>query len=223
MDSNQSTGNSVISADQAREITGGRQPFQLVPYEQALRLLDECQSIDDAKYWNNYADAWEVWSRIKKDTRAEMKARALKILAFEKAGKLSALIRPGSNGATKGKIGQQPGPRSLLLEAGFTDHEARAARRLALMSHDRVREFADQPRPPSPVHINSTSNCSGSDGWKEWSVHISAIRALVRRGEPHALADRIRNDEIARVLGVVVEVAEWLDDFERHLKKRVKK
>jgi hypothetical protein len=47
----------VITAKQARQITGGRTPLVPVVYEDALKALGECLSLDDAKVWDNKADA----------------------------------------------------------------------------------------------------------------------------------------------------------------------
>lgn len=47
---------SVISAAEAKKITGGRTPLVPVEYETAITALQACVTLDETKYWSDKAD-----------------------------------------------------------------------------------------------------------------------------------------------------------------------
>lgn len=84
----------VISAEQARKITGGRTPHVPVEYETAINALVACRSIDEAKYWSDKSDALAAWAKIYHSDKAAREAKALKLWAFRRMGQLAAELRP---------------------------------------------------------------------------------------------------------------------------------
>src|ERR1700690_2101621 len=88
----------VISAEEARKITGGRLPHMPVEYETALQALQECITLEDTKYWSDKADALAVWAKIFHSDDAARKAKQLKLKAFRRMGELARELRPGKRG-----------------------------------------------------------------------------------------------------------------------------
>ena len=95
--------NSVISEEQARQITGGRKPLVPVEYERACTALAECQTIDEAKYWDNKADALAAWAKIYNNDQAGLEAKRLKLHAYRRMGEIAREIIPKG---TSGGVGR---------------------------------------------------------------------------------------------------------------------
>lgn len=138
----------VITLKQARQITGGRKPLVPVVYEAAIKALGECLSLDDAKVWDDKADALAAWAKIYQDDKAARQAKALKLHAYQRMGVLAAQLRPTvRKGFAKGNA---VGPRSLLLELGMTKANAQAAVRLGRTAKEIVERLSSRPRIPGP-------------------------------------------------------------------------
>jgi hypothetical protein len=225
-----SFGTHVITQREAREITKGRKPHVPVEYEQACKALEACQTLDEAKYWNDKADALAAWAKIYRDDDAGRKARALKLWAFRRMGELAAEIRPRSYLRAKGQRGgQNKGPQSLLAEHGLTKTQREAARALANSTKEQVAAMANLPRPPSP-NLGQLSRHNfrpeirrgrwrGSDHpeWPAWSSAVGTLRASISRVDARVLARSIRNPPEVRAK--IQPLIEWLDAFEQHLPK----
>jgi hypothetical protein len=84
----------VITEQQARQITGGRKPFEIVEYERAIKYLDACITLDDARYWKDYADRYAFWSKIHKDKEHLRKANKLDQVSLRKMAELAELLWP---------------------------------------------------------------------------------------------------------------------------------
>jgi hypothetical protein len=227
----------VITPDQARQITGGHIPLIPVEYEEACKRLVACQTLDEAKYWDNKADALAAWAKIYHNDQAGREARALKLWAYRRMGELAAELRPHRHMGTKpgeqvgkhGRGGSTPGPFSLLKEQGLTESQASAARRLARVPLETVKELVELPRPPSPgtvlrdmpgkpdqYHPNRFGTHPQWTGtWGPLKHAIAAVdkvsaRELARSVEPR-FASRVRER-----LSVLID---WLDEFEQAMPK----
>lgn len=221
---------SVITEKQARQITGGRKPHVPVEYEEACRQLEACRTLDEAKYWDNKADALAAWAKIYHDNKADREARALKLWAYRRMGELAQDLQPRHMlGPCKGSA---PGPVALLESHGLSRSKATAARRLAILTTDEVAAIAATPRPPSPTHVlpKYRSPLFASQGggkqafgshplWRDTWEHISSTMSRIVKTDAAELAASVRPDAVNRVRERLMPLIEWLDKFEQHLPK----
>lgn len=119
-----------------------RAPIQ---YEAAVQALQVCQTIDEARYFDNKAEALAAWAKIYGDDRAATEARRLKLHAYRRIGILAEQLRPQGAG--------RKGPPSLLREIGFTDHNAHSAIKVARMPVVAFEREVKAPRPRSPGQL----------------------------------------------------------------------
>src|ERR1700733_10435972 len=88
-----------------------------VQFEEGLKALAACRSIDEAKYWASAAEALAAWARIHKEKRAGVEAKLIDLHAHRRMGELAAEMRPiryrlgkGGKNSPPNKL---PGPVSL--------------------------------------------------------------------------------------------------------------
>lgn len=154
----------VITAKQARQITGGRQPLIPVEYGEACKALAACVTLEGAKYWSDAADALAAWAKMYHDTTIEDDARRLKSRAAREMGRLARELRP-----KKEFVGTVPDARTIngvrpifrtttdeLRNIGLTTSEAQDALALskATVSRKRFETIINQtPAPRSPNRV----------------------------------------------------------------------
>jgi hypothetical protein len=211
---------SVISAEQAKQITGGRRPLIPVEYDQALQALRECQKIDDAKYWSDKSDALAAWAKIYHSNEAEVQAKSLKLHAFRRMGELAEQIQPTKIGAQKGSqfgIGARKGAHSLLISEGLKRNESTAAIKLSRLSEEQFNKIVESPRPPSPQYaiLDDTP-------WRNASRRLSYAICLCREVNARDLAKFLGPNDVVYARRLVQELSEWIDEFDRHLPRRSK-
>lgn len=218
-----STGTTVITVDQAKAITGGRKPFEIVPYERAVLDLQECLTIDEAREWTNISDAYAAWGKIKKDERVIRLARQIKLKAIERMGQLAVELRPPSfvnRDKKTGRVrGGLPAAQSLLTDMGMKRHDAETALFLARNSTI-VDEAIKQPRPPSPHWLHRNNRYSSE--WHEftdkihWTMFVKNLPTLTAPQAAHAAKTGSKN--IQHIKAQAIFMYEWLDEFIAHLK-----
>jgi hypothetical protein len=208
----------VITQSQAKAVLGGRTPLMPIEYETAVKALAECITLDEAKYWDNKADALAAWAKIYHSPDAERKAKQLKLHAYRRMGQLAQELRPSkSNG---GRNGTAPGPVSLLVESGLSRQNAVAARRLAILPKDALSRELERPRPRSPTTFSHQSATTGSPAdWVAVRTSLASARSCVRRHNPRELAAQLDGKVAATARQVALALIEWLDEFEQHLPK----
>ena len=207
----------VITAAQAREITLGRTPLVPVEYETACKALEACRTLDEAKYWDNKADALAAWAKIHRDQKIERGARALKLHAYRRMGELAAIIRPQKR--IDGRL--QNGPKSLLQEHGLSRSRASAARKLSILPRNEFQRIASQPRPPSPEAVRATRKSAPGE-FAFLYRSLMDFRSKTRRFPARQAANAMElSTETLRPL--CKEVIEWLDEFERCLPEEKRK
>lgn len=89
--------NSVITAEQAKKITGGRTPLVPVEYEAAVKSLQACATLDEAKYWSDKSDALAAWAKAGGYSMTGFRGFCRK----NSAVKLAALLQPGEVSKTR--------------------------------------------------------------------------------------------------------------------------
>lgn len=202
----------VITAEEARKITGGREPFGILEYEQAVVLLRQCITIEDAKRFATLADARAAWAKIKHDNTVLRLAKALKLHAARHMGTLAEVESP--TGRTRGSTGRSglkgnlPGARSVLLQTGMSDDEARSSTKLARMSEAQFNAVINAPRIPSLSRISRATN-----QFQVLSASLTGLAVTIRNYSPLVVARECGLDLKPRVL----EISEWCDELLQRL------
>lgn len=200
-----------------------------VIFEDAVKALAACRTLDEAKYFRDKAEALKAWARIHKSKVAEREARALTLHAFKRLGELAEEMRPTGRGKTRPGLsrrqmgGTAPGARSLLVETGLTPTQASNAGRIARIPKDTFDRIVARQVPPSPNTAARTMD-KGSEGWKRFGSANSPrqFRSFCRSTNAVELARSLSPDESLKAREVVIEIGEWLDTFEQHLPKEKK-
>lgn len=213
----------VITEQQARQITGGRKPLVPVEYEAACKALAECVDLDESKCWADKADALAAWAKIYHDDKVAVTSKRLKLKAYRRMGEIAAELRPRKilRGQDGRSLGNAPGPVTLLVEkGGLTKGAAENARRLARMPLAKFDEIVNLAIPPGP---NLAGKMSGSsDIWQlltQSNMGLMKFRSFCRGNQAKALARGLYLNEATAARSAVLEVQEWLDEFEQHLPK----
>jgi hypothetical protein len=213
----------------ARKATRGRVAARIpVEYESAVKALAECVTLDEAKYWDDASEALKAWARIYGDDEAGVSARRLKLHAYRRMGELALQIRPWKPGAKKGApmgSGAGKGIPSLLVEHGLALHQANQVSAAARIPKDKFQALVNLPRPPAPnALLTKFSDRNVTAAWREISGVVGGncllgFRGWCRGHDPEKMARGLTKSEAAKARECVEEVAEWLDRFERYLKR----
>jgi hypothetical protein len=211
--------NQVITAEQAKKITGGRTPLVPVEYETAVNALQACIDLNEAKYWKDKAEMLSAWAKMYHHDRAGLLAKRLKLHAFRRMGQLAEQLRP-TKYATKGHIGRQPGASKLLEEHGVNRNQATLMIRLGKVPDRKFESVVNSPAPPSPSYFYALHEGNSSDGWRSLrNGGFKSFLSFLRGHRPREVARSIRRDEVLRVRSCVLEAMEWLDTFDQTLPK----
>lgn len=206
----------VVTAEQAKKITRGRTPLVPVAYENAVKALAECISLDEAKYWDNKADALAAWAKIYRDGKALRQAKQLKLHAFRRMGQIAGELKP----ITNGKGGRQPGSMALLRDSGLNHNQAIASRRLANITERRFNKILDRPYVQSPSTIVQDLWVR-DDAYADFVRVAQSFRSVLRRVTPASVATVVKGNDryLATSRELVVEITDWLDAFDQRLPK----
>lgn len=215
----------VITQKEARTILGGRAPHMPVEYEAAVKALAECITLDEAKYWNNKADALAAWARIYHSSEAERKAKQLKLHAYRRMGQLAEELRPTirdgkRQGNNEGRSGHAPGARSLLIQSGLKTTQAAAALTLGRLDDREFERHVNLPRPRAPQSINTDAKSGSESHRKIQSAHGGAFRIFKTFCKQHSassLARGLSAGEYRYYIESVRLMTEWLDEFEQNI------
>lgn len=176
-------------------LPGSDRPAMPVQYEEALKALEACTSLDETTVWDNAADALEAWAQIYRSDEAELKAKRLRLHAYRRMGQLARDLRPPGKmkgGGYRGCRGKLPGAISLLQEYGLTKTEAGSANFLAQLPDEQFQRVLERPLRPTTV----AHQLWGKDPvWIAFTRTAMALRGVLRRHPPHEI------QAIARMLG----------------------
>jgi hypothetical protein len=81
----------VITAAQARDITGGSRPFSIAEYDDACEKLRHCLNIDDTLKFKDFAGARAYWAKVNGEKEALKLCVALDKLASRHLAELAIL------------------------------------------------------------------------------------------------------------------------------------
>lgn len=183
-----------------------------VEYENALRSLQLCQTLDDAKYWSDKSEALAAWARIFRDKRVELEAKKLRLTAYRKMGELAQQLRPKQK--PLGGKGCLPGEIALLKDQGLSLQQANSASFLARLAKPKFTDLLNRTNPPSPItairfKFEQTSewlsfkhNSNGGMYFRGWTRNHPAAKFIAA----------LRADEKLVLLEVVVELAAWVEE-----------
>lgn len=193
-----------------------------VIYEDALRDLVACQTLDEAKYFSDKAEALAAWAKIYKSDQAAVEARRLKLHAYRRMGQIAAELRPSHRIPNKhGGMQWADGPTSLLRESGLSGGTADLVSRISKADQNDFNVAVNLPRPPSPTGFYRKMS-TGSEGWKKCfgvGGSLGSTRGWIRANDPKELARSLSSDEATKARALVRPIQDWLDEFEQYLPK----
>lgn len=205
------SGTQVITAEQARTITGGREPLLPAEYESALKALAACIDIDEAKYWNTKADILAAWAKIYHSDEVLRKAKVLKLHAYRRMSQLAEEIRPFKGGSSTG--GRNPGPNSFLHEQGFSKSEAQVVRAVGRAPQPIFDKAISAPNPPNPHWFKRLSD--GNESERSRLLTFYGFRDFCRSVDPKEFIGITPNTKLLKQ--AAIEIAEWIDKLEQLL------
>lgn len=200
--------NTVLSPEVARQITRGRTPLLPQEYEEAIRALTACTTLDEAKYWNTKADVYAAWSKIFHSDEVMRKAKVLKLHAQRRMSQLAQQLRarkpgPGGGGAVQ----------YLMKEHGFKRHQAEEIRAVGNASQKDFDRAVSSPKPPSARYFKNRGNAE--------SVRLDTVYNFARfceRVPPEDLVEQIGNRTL--LAKAAKTISDWIDSLEQQLRKR---
>lgn len=213
-----SASTAVLTKEQARRVTKGREPHVPFEYTEAVKALVACTTFDEAKYWDDKADALAAWAKIYHSNEAALKAKQLKLHAYRRMGQLANELRPmdwkrGNTGA-----GRLPGPVALLQDNGLKKTEANAARRIALLSDRKFQKILEKPKAPATIAWNLWNT---SPVWQEFTHGAMTFRRFTRQHQPKEIVALLgeKDHYAATARELCKDLTEWLDELEERLAK----
>lgn len=188
-------------------------PHPVIVYEQAIRAVQACRTIDEARYWDNKSDALAAWAKIYADDRVLREARALKLRAWRRIGEIATEIRPK---LSRGRLGMR-GPNSLLIEEyGFQETRAREIVRIAQMPEKDFVSVAESERPPSPTYLVGHL-LRPNPLWADVSHRMQVFLSKARKTDPAAVAATLDEKQADKAWALCAEIRKWIDEFEKSL------
>jgi hypothetical protein len=187
-----------------------------IEYSTAIKALAACMTLNEAKYWDDKADALAAWSKIYRSNDAEQKALCLKLHAYRRMGEIAEELRPSRVGRP---AGDSPGTSSALLAShGLSKPAVRAARKLAALPKQAFEKILEKPQAPTTVAGHLTSK---DPLWREFCQYAMGLRGFSRRINASAVAAACRDNERCRATAerLLHDLREFLNDLERGLAK----
>lgn len=214
-------------------------PFPVI-YERARSTLRECERIDECKDMADQAQAIAMYAKQAKNKELEFTARRIRLRAWERIGEFLLQVKPGKPHESPslgkgGGSGRAKNPHSIsgvARAAGLDPRSAHHAMRIAAAPRDIVDAAIDGPTPanaptalakslprrqlPVANRGDAYMRTFGKYGWVDRFLHN------MKRSDAAELATQFDASESARARRSMIEIMEWLDEFERHLPKERK-
>lgn len=198
----------ILSPAAARAVTGGRNPFEIVPYTQAITALKECLTFDDTTHWKNFADAAEAWGKIHHSDEVIRLAKAVKLRAAARMAELAIALRGLRAAGSRG-----PGANAELKKHGMNSTDAAAAIKLA-KNPELLERAAASKRPPGLSYLRSGAFSDNTwralDAVLRFSEFAVGSRKITAKAAAAVAKPNKRRAEIVkRARGM----RKWLDEF----------
>lgn len=117
-------------------------------YNAAKSALRDCTSVDECKEWADKASALASYAKQAKDDQLEKMAKRIRARATRRAGELLKQVDPGRTGPKpelkEGTLPQfETSRKSVAVDAGFSEHQAKTAQRLASIPEDDFEQMVE--------------------------------------------------------------------------------
>lgn len=202
----------MISQPQRNLSNVPKAPKIPVIYEEAVRDLILCQSLDEAQYFVDKAEALSAWAKIYKDDQAGIESKRLKLHAYRRMGQIAGELRPRKSHR------RRPGSIALLRANGLSVGAASAARKLANLDRHIFDTYVSNPRPPSPNGV-LTKESELFPGWYKFYSTVISLNSICRKHTASDFAKLASGPQAATMRLHTTQLIEWLDEFERFLPK----
>jgi hypothetical protein len=189
-----------------------------VIYEDAIRDLIICQTLDEAKYFADKAEALTAWARIYKNDQAGMEARRLKLHAYRRMGILAAEIQQQQKIRIH-RGGWTPGPQAMLMESGLSKSQSLQARRLARQAQSDFDSMVNLPRPPTTTTAGNRFLGNSTQCWREFMRGPAMFKGFCHGHPAKTLARGLSLDESKIAIKTILAIQEWVDEFEQYIPK----
>lgn len=210
-----------------RKIPAAKVPFI---YARAVTALRECENLNEAKYWNDAADALAAWAKIYQDDKASVAAKRLKLHAYRRMAELAEIIGHTKLDSKRGRLGEGR-PRGIhraLADAGLSSSAAARARAIGQVPEPLFRKLVVQSKVPPGIQFlarvgvehGPRKDVIQSRGQYDFYRRSHEFMKFVRQVDAKELARSIRIDEVPQARRRAIAMAEWLDCFEQYLSGR---
>jgi len=191
-----------------------------VVYTRAVKALEICCNLDEAKAFTDGAEALAVWAKIYKKNEAGRQAKQLKLHAHRRMGQLAIELAP--NRGRKGHDGgRAPGPIAMLRSHGLTRHQADAAHHLAKIGSEDFDTIVEQDVPPAPTTV--ARRLRKIDKLSPWKALVGRPRTpfgcstYIANNSPAEVARMLTDDDAHLAAQKADALIKWLQDFRRAL------
>ena len=184
-------------------------------FNDAVKAVAACRTINEAKYWENRSDALAAWAKIYSDDDAMREARALKLHAYRRMAALAEELRPKQFRGRAGVVG----PHSLLVEHGFSRCQAQTILKIGRIGPDRFEQAVNCETPPSPTTLVDFQMRPNPE-WAVFAQRFQMILAKARKTDPDIMASQLSEKHTFRALQLCAELMGWLRRFEAALKAK---
>lgn len=175
-----------------------------VQYEHACKAIAICTKINEAFQWSTKADALAAWAKVYHDDKIDREARLLKLHAFRRMGQLAREL-------------DRAHPVPVLKEEGVRDTHAQQSVAIGDLKPKVFNEITRRDRVPSPGTVVSIElkDCPEYERLKR---ALSVCRAICKYNSAKTMIKKMRPQQIARARILMIEIKEWMREFEEALK-----
>lgn len=198
-----STSASLVTKDVPFRARRPQVPITPPEYDQALRALDACVTIDDAKFWSDKASALAAWAKIYHSRDIDRKAKILKLHAYRRMAELAQEIQKQDG---KGRI------RTILENQGLSVTEARQIDGVGRAPRMDFERAVSANRPPAPWVFSRGADVAELKP-------LRSMHTLVGHIEPARIASLIDKQARDAFREMIAEISEWLDELDQRLEK----
>jgi hypothetical protein len=126
-------------------------------YKEAVKALERCQNIDEAKEWRDKAEAVAGWARLAKDESALVAAMRFAAHCTRRMGELLAEIpkeAPGpKTGDKSGRPESIPTRTETAERAGLSRHQTTQALAVAAIPEKKFERLVEAEKPPTLTEL----------------------------------------------------------------------